>query len=49
MGQGRDDLGNGIRVQSVGHHLIVYRLDGDDILILRFLHQRMDPPQRVED
>jgi toxin ParE1/3/4 len=36
----RGDLGTGLREVIVGEYLSIYRLDGDDIEIVRVLHGR---------
>jgi len=43
IGRKRDEeLRPGLRAFPVGNHLIVYRLDGDDVLILRVLRGSRD-------
>src|SRR6184192_1628890 len=43
LGRARDDdLGLGRRSYPVGRYLIVYRLDGGDVLILRVVHGSRD-------
>ena len=42
LGPARDDLGAGFRCLLVGRHAIFYRLEGEDIVVQRVLHQRMD-------
>ncbi|WP_330998550.1 type II toxin-antitoxin system RelE/ParE family toxin [Ollibium composti] len=41
-GVARDDLGREIRQVVVGNYLLLYRVEGDDILIPRVLHGRRD-------
>jgi toxin ParE1/3/4 len=36
----RNEIGSGFREVLVGEYLSIYRLDGDDIEILRILHGR---------
>jgi toxin ParE1/3/4 len=40
IGRARDDLSRGARSFPVGSYLIVYTVDGDDVLILRIIHGR---------
>ena len=42
LGSPRDDLGSGARCLAVGRHLIFYRVEDEEVVILRVLHQRMD-------
>ena len=43
VGRARDDdFGSGSRSSSVGEYVIVYGLDGRDVLILRVVHGRRD-------
>jgi toxin ParE1/3/4 len=54
---GRDDLRSGLRSfhigllatrPSLGHHVIYYRIAGDDVVeILRILHERMEISSRL--
>jgi toxin ParE1/3/4 len=46
---GRDfgDIHPGARRANQGSHAIYYRPDADRILILRILHQRMDPARHL--
>lgn len=37
------DIKPGYRALPVGMHTVYFTADGDDILIVRVLHQRMDP------
>jgi len=41
-GRRRDDLRPGLRSISVGQYVIIYRMDGDDPLILHVLHGHRD-------
>ena len=45
IGQRRDDLRLGLRVFSVGRHLILYEEQGNNIVVLRIVHQR----QQLDD
>jgi toxin ParE1/3/4 len=40
IGRARDDLLAGARSFPVGHYLIVYDIDGEDVQILRVVHGR---------
>ncbi len=43
IGRGRDDdLRAGLRSFSVGSYVMIYRIDGEDVLILRVLHGSRD-------
>jgi toxin ParE1/3/4 len=43
MGRARDeDLGRGVRSFAVGEYVILYCIDGGDVLILRVIHGRRD-------
>jgi toxin ParE1/3/4 len=42
IGVARDDLRLGYRSIGVNSHRLFYRLDGDDIELIRVLHMRMD-------
>ncbi|HXL21312.1 MAG TPA: type II toxin-antitoxin system RelE/ParE family toxin [Candidatus Dormibacteraeota bacterium] len=42
IGRTRDDLRRGLRSFAVGSFVIIYRIDGDDVLILHVLHGRRD-------
>jgi toxin ParE1/3/4 len=41
-GVARQDLGAGYRNLPIGRHLIFYRIEGDAVVVIRILHQRMD-------
>jgi toxin ParE1/3/4 len=42
IGRERDDLRLGLRVFPAGNYLIVYRIEGDDVVILYVLHGSRD-------
>jgi toxin ParE1/3/4 len=43
LGRSRDeDFGSGSRSFAVGEHVIVYTVEGEDVLILRVVHGRRD-------
>lgn len=47
LGRARDNLRPGYRSLHEGHHLIIYRHSGDDVEIVRVLHERMDVERRL--
>ena len=42
LGRARDDIRSGLQSYPVASHVILYRIDGDTLMVLRILHQRMD-------
>lgn len=38
MGLARDDVAKGMRLIVMSSYLILYRIDGDDIEVVRYLH-----------
>ena len=42
MGPARDDIRPGLRYLVSGSYLLLYRIDGDDIEIVRAVHGRRD-------
>ncbi len=48
-GRVRYDLGNGCRTIPIAKHIIIYRINGSNIEILRILHQSMDVENYLED
>lgn len=46
-GRTMDEVGSGYRKRSVGSHFIVFRQAGDGIVVVRILHQRMDPKRHM--
>jgi toxin ParE1/3/4 len=42
IGKTRDDLLSDLRSHLVVSHIIIYRVDGDTLNVLRIVHQRMD-------
>jgi toxin ParE1/3/4 len=44
VGRRRDDLRPGLRSFPAGNYVILYRIDGDDVIILRVIHGRRDLP-----
>jgi len=47
MGRARDDLQPGLRSFPVGHYVIIYTIDDDDIQILHVFHGRQDIEGRL--
>lgn len=47
LGPAREDLGPGCRCLLAGRHAIFYRLAGEELIIQRILHQRMDAAQHI--
>lgn len=45
LGIARDDLRSGYRALTVSQHIAFYRLNSDDIEIIRVLHKSVDTPQ----
>lgn len=46
-GKASDDVRPGYRRYRAGSHLIFYRVAGEDIEVVRVLHQRMDHEQHL--
>jgi len=42
LGRRRDDWRPGLRSFTAGNYVIVYRIDGEDVLIVHLLHGRRD-------
>ena|SRR5579864_2629548 len=42
LGRRRDDLRAGLRSVTVGSYVVIYRVEGDDVLILHVVHGRRD-------
>jgi toxin ParE1/3/4 len=47
LGRPCDKLGPGVRRGEQGRHVVFYRREGDDILVLRILHERMLPKRHL--
>jgi toxin ParE1/3/4 len=47
LGKSRATIRNGYRSIHIGSHLIYYRVEGDDIRIIRVLHERMLPSKHL--
>ncbi len=48
LGVMRDDIGEGYRRAHAGHHLGFYRTVGDDIVVVRVLHESMDAHRHLD-
>ena len=48
LGGPRDDVGEGYRSATVGHHLVFYRGVADDIVVVRVLHESMDVQRHLD-
>ncbi len=42
LGRNRDDLLTGLRSLGIASHTIFYRIEGDNLVVQRILHQRLD-------
>lgn len=42
LGKARDDLRSQLRSHPILSHIIIYRVDGATLTVLRIVHQRMD-------
>lgn len=49
LGRPCDHIRPGLRRREQGKHIVFYRRDGDDILVLRILHQRMLPDLHLDE
>ncbi|MCT1685234.1 type II toxin-antitoxin system RelE/ParE family toxin [Corynebacterium appendicis] len=38
---------SGYRQRAAGSHMIIYRLDGRGVIVVRVLHQKMDPSRHL--
>lgn len=47
LGMVRDDLAPGIRASHTGRHIIFYRETAATLVIIRILHERMDPKRHL--
>ncbi len=48
IGTRRDDIRTGLRAQSVQKHVIFYRETKSELVIVRVLHQSMNPELHLE-
>lgn len=49
LGRACDGIRPGLRRSEQGKHIIFYRRDGDDILVLRILHESMLPDLHLDE
>jgi toxin ParE1/3/4 len=49
LGRARDRIHPGLRSIGQGKHVVFYKCVGDEILVLRILHERMVPELHVTD
>ena len=47
LGAARDDLRPGLRSLPSGEHRLYYRVDPEEVVILRVLHKAMDPDRHL--
>lgn len=45
--QNREDIRKGYRSLIVSHHLVFYKIVGDEIQVIRVLHEGVDIPQHL--
>lgn len=43
----RPEIAEGIRACAFRHYVILFRVDGDEVLIVRMLHGAMDIPRKL--
>ncbi len=48
LGAARDDIAQGLRCHAVGRHVIFYREIESDLVVVRILHQSMDPTRHMK-
>ncbi len=41
------DRHDGVRKLTVASHIVLYRIEGDVVRVIRILHQRMDPARHL--
>jgi toxin ParE1/3/4 len=49
IGVSRDDISTGLRTFPFGSHLIFYRETRSAVMIVRVLHERMDPARHLRE
>ncbi len=49
IGTRRDDIRNGLRAQSVRKHVIFYRVTKSEVVIVRVLHESMNPELHLKE
>ncbi|VAW97148.1 hypothetical protein MNBD_GAMMA20-856 [hydrothermal vent metagenome] len=47
IGKGADEVSPGLLSHSIESHVIYYKRQGDDIVIVRVLHKRMLPDKHL--
>ena len=47
IGRARAELGHGVRSFPVGSHIVVYRTDAGELIILAIPHQSVDPESHL--
>ena len=47
VGAARDEIADGLRSYRAGRHVIYYRETGSELVVLRVLHESMDPVLRL--
>lgn len=47
LGREREDLRKGYRSLLVNHHLVFYKIVGEEIQVIRILHESVDVPQHL--
>ncbi len=47
LGTPRDNIGMGLRAHRVGKHVIFYRETKNELVIVRVLHESMDPERHL--
>lgn len=48
IGRPRDDIRTGLRSLTVGGYVVFYRIDNEDVVILRILHGKRDIARLLE-
>jgi len=47
LGRNREDLRKGYRSLLVNHHIVFYKIVGEEIQVIRILHESVDIPQHL--
>jgi len=48
IGVPRDDIAHGLRARPIGQHIIYYRATKAGLIVVRLLHQSMDPRRNLK-
>jgi toxin ParE1/3/4 len=48
IGVPRDDIAHGLRARPIGRHIIYYRATEAGLVVVRLLHQSMDPTRHLK-